>query len=133
MPTSIEDVETYLMRLNLPYEQLAPGVWMINDQNDHIENIVVTFSPPITIFRIKLMRVPKEHREELFHELLALNATDLVAGAYGVEGDDIVISDTLQSENLDYNEFQASVEALTMAVINHYPKLKKYFRGSAAA
>lgn len=132
MPTTIEDIETYLMRLDLPYEQIGTGVWMINDQDDHIENIIVTYSPPVILFRIKLMNAPKENREALFEELLRLNATDMVAGAYGLEGNDIVLTDTLQTENLDYNEFQASVEALALSILNHYPSLKKYFRGQAA-
>jgi hypothetical protein len=34
--------------------------------------------------------------------------------------------DSLQSENLDFNEFQASVEALSMAISTHYPILKGY-------
>jgi hypothetical protein len=50
----------------------------------------------------------------------------MIAGAYGLEGNAVVITDTLQSENLDYNEFQASVDALTMAISQHYPLLSKY-------
>jgi hypothetical protein len=135
MAKTIEDIEGYLIRLELPYEELGRGTWVINDQQDKIENIVISYNPPLIIFRVHVMDisdVPKEKREELFQELLKLNATEMVAGAYGLENDKIVLTDTLQAENLDYNEFQASVDAVALAIVNHYPRLAK-FRGQAAA
>ena len=49
----------------------------------------------------------------------------MVAGAYGLEEDNVVIVDTLQSENLDFNEFQASLDAIAMAVREHYEEIKE--------
>jgi hypothetical protein len=136
MAKTVEDIEGYLIRLELPYEEVGRGTWVINDQQDKIENIVISYNPPLIIFRVHVMDigddVPREKREELFQELLKLNATEMVAGAYGLENDKIVLTDTLQAENLDYNEFQASVDAVALAIVNHYPKLAR-FRGQAAA
>jgi len=42
----------------------------------------------------------------------------------------VVISHALQLENLDYNEFQAVVEDITMSIGKHYPQLSK-FRAAA--
>jgi hypothetical protein len=53
-------------------------------------------------------------------------------GAYGLEGDKIVLTDALQLENLDFNEFQATIDDITLAVADHYSRLAKY-RGAAAA
>jgi hypothetical protein len=53
----------------------------------------------------------------------------MVHGAYGIEGDNVVLIDTLQSENLDFNEFQASLDALLMASTQDYEKLNA-FRGA---
>jgi hypothetical protein len=47
----------------------------------------------------------------------------MVAGAYGLEDNAVVIVDSLQSENLDYNEFQASIDAIAYAVHDHYAEL----------
>lgn len=133
MAKTIEDIDNYLIKLDMPYEEIGKGMWVIHDQYDHIDNIVVAFTPPVVVFRVKVMELPKgSDQEGLLRELLELNASEMVAGAYGLEDNNIVITDTLQAENLDYNEFQASVDAITLALSNHYPRLAKY-RGQAAA
>jgi len=43
-----------------------------------------------------------------------------------VDGNDIVLSDTLELENLDFNEFQASFESMTLALASHLGTLAPY-------
>jgi urea transporter len=62
----------------------------------------------------------------LFRHLLELNAKDLVHGSYGVDGDDVVLSDALELENLDFNEFQASFDSLTVALASHLSTLAPF-------
>lgn len=128
-----DDIEGYLIELNQPFEQLEDGIWVLNDEEDHVPNVVILHSPPIITFRVKLMDVPEHRRAELFDKLLRLNATDMIAGAYGIDQDDVVIVDTLQSENLDFNEFQASIESLSLAIAEHYPVLRGFREGSGDA
>ena len=73
---------------------------------------------------MKLMTVPETGREELFKTMLEFNATEMMGGAYGLEGDAVVAVETLQAENLDLNEFHAAVDGLMMAASEHYPKFK---------
>src|SRR5690554_5132478 len=120
-----DQIEAYLIEHGLPYEQHQEGLWVIHDDVDYIDNIVIYHTPPVVTFRVKLMEAPRDAaRFELYQRLLELNATSMVAGAYGLEEDAIVIVDTLQSENLDPNEFQASIDAITLAVREHYHELK---------
>jgi len=60
-----------------------------------------------------------EDRLKLYEQLLILNATDLVHGAYGLEEEDIILTDALEIENLDFSEFLASLESLALAVTSH--------------
>jgi hypothetical protein len=62
----------------------------------------------------------------LLRELLELNARDLVHGAYGLEGDKVVLTDTLELENLDFNEFEASFDSITLALAQHLGALAPY-------
>jgi hypothetical protein len=73
------------------------------------------------------MEIPKKNREEFYKCLLTLNASEMVHGAYGLEDSNVVIIDTLEAENLNFNEFEASVEAITLAVSQDYQKLKPFF------
>jgi hypothetical protein len=72
------------------------------------------------------MEAPAAGRDKLFEELLRLNATDMVHGAYALDGKNLIIVDTLEADTLDIEEFQASVEAIGLALAQHYRILSKY-------
>ncbi len=120
-----EDVEQYLVNLDTDYETVGDGLYRLIDDVQDVEDIFVHVSEPLVIFSVRLMKVPTKNVEAFCRKLLELNATSLVAGAYGIDGDDVMITDTLQLENLDYNEFAASIESLAMAITEHYPMLKQ--------
>src|SRR5919106_1570272 len=117
-----DNIEHYLIQLESPFESIGTYMWVIHNT----ANVVVTYEPPLVVFRIKLMEIPKERREEFFKLLLELNATNMIHGAYGIEGESIVLIDTLQSEHLDFSEFQASLDALLLASTQDYQKLKAF-------
>ena len=121
----VSDVESYLMKMELPHEEPRDGTWLVRGI-DGIDNMAITLAGPVLVFRVKVMDVPHQHREELFRTLLELNATEMMHGAYGIEGDAVVISDALQLENLDYNEFAATVDDITLAVASHHGRLAKF-------
>ena len=119
-----EDVEHYLIQMGHPHETIADNMWVVRDT----ANIVISYASPLVIFRTKLMDLPQHHREAFFRRLLELNASEMVHGAYGLEDDSIVLIDTLQSEHLDLNELQATLDALLLAIAQDYQKLNA-FRG----
>jgi hypothetical protein len=119
-----DDIEHYLIQIRYPYESVEGHVWVIRNT----ANIVVTLEPPLVVFRMKLMEIPGSRREDFFKLLLEINASDMIHGAYGIEDSNVVLIDTLQAENLDYNEFQATLDALMLSSTQDYQKLK-VFRG----
>jgi len=121
---SREDIESYLMKLEMPYEQLGPDLW--NIKPDACENLLVTLAGPVLVFRVKVMDLPGANREKLFEMLLSLNGREMVHGAFAIEKDAVVITHALELENMDFNEFQAVVEDVTMAIAKHYPALSKF-------
>lgn len=123
---TLEDVENYLLELDAPYEVLGEGLFRLIDDVPEVDDIIVLVTDPLVIFSVKLMKVPSKNREAFFQKLLELNATALVGGAYGVDGDYVVMTDTLQLENLDYNEFQAAIESIALAIHDHLPSLLEY-------
>lgn len=120
------EIENYFEELELPYQNVSDGVWVLDIEEQGINNLVINHEDPILLFRIKLMDVPRKNREQFFKHLLELNATDLTHGAYALEEENVVLVDTLQSENLDLNELEASIDALSFGAIQHYPELSGY-------
>jgi hypothetical protein len=90
--------------------------------------LVVSIAGPVVAFRLKVMDVPPpgSGREELFRKLLSLNTTDMVHGAYGLEGDAVVVVHALELENLDLNEFQAVIDDMSMAHAKHQDQLARH-------
>ena len=119
------DVQAYLLKMELPYEEPREGTWVVGGL-DGVDRMIITLAGPVVVFRVKLMEIPRHHREDLFRTLLELNATEMMHGAYGVEGDAVVIMDALELENLDYNEFAATVDDITLAVASHHGRLAKF-------
>jgi hypothetical protein len=117
-----DNIEHYLIQMEYPFESVESNIWIIRNT----ANVVVTYEPPLVLFRMKLMEIPKVRREEFFKLLLELNASQMIHGAYGLEEENVVLIDTLQSEHLDFNEFQASLDALLLASSQDYQKLKAF-------
>jgi hypothetical protein len=129
---TVEDIESYLMKVGVPYEQIGPGIWLL--RLDRCDNFVVSMAGPVVAFRVKVMDLPRADREALFRALLSLNTSEMVHGAFGLEGEAVVIVHALDLENLDFNEFQAVIDDVSMAIARHYPLLSRWnTHGGAAA
>ncbi len=50
----------------------------------------------------------------------------MVHGAYALDGKNVVIVDTLEGDTLDVEELQASIEAISLAVVQHHAIHSKY-------
>ena len=103
-------------------------MWLVDPVKDAEEDhpaVVVSLSPPLVIFRASIGTAPEgDHaRLKLYQTLLELNASDLVHGAYGLEGEEVILVDALELQDLDYSEFLASLESLSLAVTSHVQQL----------
>jgi len=120
-----EDLESYMIRLGVEAEEVADGMWILRAPDSPA--VVIQLSPPVLVLRLKVMEVPERTDEKrllaLYRRLLELNATDIVHGSYGIEGDDVILSDALELETLDYLELQNSYESLVFAATTHTPGL----------
>jgi hypothetical protein len=124
-----DDVQSFLDRMEAAggtIEELGDGLWKVRTSEE--SEVVVSFSPPVLILRVRVMELPadKGRQAELFRQLLEYNAGDLVHGSYGVEGSYVVLTDTLELENLDFSEFEASFDSLTLALATHMGALAPY-------
>ncbi len=127
-----EDLQSFIDRLDSgvqSVEEVEPGLWVLRTTDG--AECVVHYSPPVAVLRVRVMEPPAggDRRAGLFGRLLELNATELVHGSYGLEGDHVVLTDTLELENLDFNEFQASYDSIMLALATHMAALAPYREG----
>ena len=129
---SRDDVQSWLERLeggSLEVRELEPNIWVVRSQEG--AEVVVHYAPPVVILRIRVMELPGSdpRRGDLFRQLLELNARELIHGSYGIEGDYIVLTDALELANLDFSEFEASFDSITLALATHLGALAPYREG----
>jgi len=123
---SREKVQSYLVDLGLSYEEIDSNTWLIVDEEKGVKNLVIMVSDPIVILRVKVMEIPPRDRERFYDRLLRLNAEELLHGAYALEGEHVILIDTLELETLDIESFRASIEAMGLALAQHYKALSGF-------
>ena len=89
--------------------------------------MVVHYADALLLIRMKLMDLPEDLGDravDLYRTLLELNASDVVHGAYGIEEGELILSNTLELETLDFHELQASVESIELAASGHMKRIR---------
>jgi hypothetical protein len=126
-----EELESFLDRLTTEgasYREIQPGMWLVKPGGELDADVVVHHSPPVVLLRTKVMNLPSNARAsaELTRRLLELNASQLVHGSYGIEGDSVVLNEAMELSHLDYEEFLAAFESMTLALASHLRELAPF-------
>lgn len=124
-----EDVVNFLNRMEMDFEEVEEGMWLAYpDEEGGGTPLVISYAPPLLVFRLKVLDVPRDGDKcsQLYKRLLQANANELVHAAYGLEEEDVILTDSLQLENLDFNEFQATVDSFHMAMATQMETLTPF-------
>ena len=131
--STLDDVDSFLIKSGLRYDQIAEGTWVLHPESARSAQIGVKIEDPIVLFSIQMFALAEINgdKETLFRRLLELNS-ELLHASYSVQGDQVVLSGAQQLENLDFNEFQAMVDDMCMALDNQYDKIAPMIAKKAA-
>jgi hypothetical protein len=125
-----QDVEAYLLRLNRRYRSIdaQPGTFSVSTSDD-MPPAIVRVDAPLVVVRVHIGDAsPERDQEALFRHLLELNAARLVHASYGLDGNTIVLSSALELENLDFNELEATLDEIDVALAEQVPELARLAR-----
>jgi hypothetical protein len=129
-----EDLEGYLHRLERRFEQAEDGTYLVSMGADR-PLVALRVAAPLLVAQVDIGSAPADDAAAapLFRKLLVLNATALVHAAYGIEGENIVLSGALELKNLDLNELEAVLADLDLALANQVPTLREFGSKKASA
>jgi len=119
-------IEQYLIELKYSYQEVKSDFWLLDDAEHNLEGVAVMYDDPLVIIEVQVMDAPSKKREEFFTKLLQLNVGDMIHGAYALDGEKVVIIDTIEYSTMDFSEFRASLDAISLAIAQHYPILSAY-------
>tara|TARA_B100000902_G_C27115757_1_gene815989 strand:- start:171 stop:575 length:405 start_codon:yes stop_codon:yes gene_type:complete len=114
-------VKNYINDLNLKIvnEDTAEELVVIDDEENGIKNLIVDCEDPILIVEQTVFPLSKRAKtsSEILLRLLQMNR-HLVHGAFVVDesGSQVIYRDTLQLANLDLNELEGSINALSLGL-----------------
>jgi hypothetical protein len=118
-------VKTFLLDLGyaITDEDAAQELVVVKDEENGINNLIVDCEDPILILEQMIVSVPSQPGD-MFQRLLQMNRT-LVHGAFVLDEEStlVLFRDTLQLENLDLNELEGSISALSLALAENANEL----------
>ena len=131
MSKKFEQVKQYLFEMEMPIisEERSEELVVVDDEENGIKNLIIDCEGEILVLEQIIMPVPKGRSPALFERLLQMNR-DLIHGAFVLDekGETILFRDTLQLENLDRNELEASIHALSLALAEYSHELLGYIK-----
>lgn len=128
MKEKFEQVKAYLHDIGIAIirEDEAEELVIAEDEENGIKNLVIDCEYPILVLEQVIMKI-QPNSGDFFRRLLQINR-ELVHGAFALDetGEILIFRDTLQLENLDRNELEGSVHALSLALAEHSSELLKH-------
>ena len=126
-----EDLESFLDRLSADgatFTAVSDGIYNVRPAGDFEFGVVVHYSPPVVVLRVKVMELPADMaaQHKLSRRLLEMNATDLLHGSYGIQGNEVILTEALELSHLDFEEFLAAYESITLALASHIRELASF-------
>lgn len=123
-----EKVKEYLLEMGFVLEQEDSNeeLVVITDEDRGINNLVVDCEDPILILEQVIMPLSNASGD-VYKRLLQLNRS-LVHGAFVLDDDakTLLFRDTLRLENLDLNELEGSIDALSLALAENGTELLSF-------
>jgi hypothetical protein len=113
-----EKVKEYLLEMGFTINQddAKEALVVVNDEERGVNHLVVDCEDPILILEQVILALPNANAET-YKRLLQINRS-LVHGAFVLDdsGKTLLFRDTLQLANLDQNELEGSIDALSLAL-----------------
>ena len=130
MKNKFDLVKSYLHEIGIPIitEDKKEELVVVEYEARGIKHLVIDCEYPIVILEQIISKVnPAKDLKEFFKRLLQMNRT-LVHGAFVLDekAETVLFRDTLELENLDRNELEGSINALSLALSEYGSELLKY-------
>ncbi len=127
MSNYLEKVVEFAARLALDIDirKDEEELIVVTNEDKGIYQMVIDCEYPILIFEQLIYEI-KNFSKEHFLRLLQMNR-GLIHGAFIIneQGKQMIFRDTLQLENLDFNEFEGTINALSLGLAEYSGELLK--------
>jgi hypothetical protein len=128
MSTYFNKVRDYLLNLeyNILQEDIQEELFVVENPEGAISHLIVDCEDPILVIEGLLFEL-NDDNQEVFKALLMKNR-EIVHGAFVLDetGKKVLFRDTLQLENLDQNELEATLNSLELLLSEYTEEIISY-------
>ena len=102
------------LQLDIKHENQKEGIFIVSNESEGIFHLIICVAHPIVIFEQFIFEI-KEEGNQVYKSLLPKNR-DIIHGAFVLDdsGRKVIFRDSLQIENLNQNEFEATLNSLSV-------------------
>lgn len=122
------NVEKYILDTgySIKYKNREEGIFVIENLADGVQNLIVGVATPVLIFEQYLFTLQADDME-IFKALLMKNR-DIIHGAFALteDGCKVIFRYTLQIHTLDFNEFEAALNSLSLLLSEYSEQLIQF-------
>ncbi|WP_313581612.1 molecular chaperone Tir [Chishuiella sp.] len=121
-------IESFIQSIDytITYKNENEGVFMIENLEDGVQNLIVGVAPPILIFEQYLFTLKNNNVETL--KALLMKNRDIIHGGFALteDGKKVIYRYALQISNLDLNEFEATLNSLSLLMSEYSTQLIEF-------
>lgn len=119
--SNFEKIKGYLLELehDITQENTEDNLLIINDENKGICNMMLDCEGDVLVVEQHIFDI-NDGDNSIYKRLLQINR-EMIHGAFVLDegGNRVLYRDTLEADNLDLNELEASLSALAIALVEH--------------
>lgn len=128
MNNSFDKVKDYLLELDytIEYESQKDSLFIIENEEMGIKEMVIGCADPLLIMEQYIFEI--RHKSMETYEKLLKKNRDIIHGAFVLDetGTKVIFRDTLQIENLDLNELEASFNSLGLLLSEYSEEIIQF-------
>ena len=129
MSERFDQVKDYVLELGLVIDQEIPEeeIVIVNDQDRGIQNLVIDCEDDVLVLEQLIMESRPNTSAEVYKRILQMNR-GLVYGAFVLneDGSSLIYRNTLALENLDLNELESTINALSLGLAENGAELLNF-------
>ncbi|MCC7263847.1 MAG: YbjN domain-containing protein [Candidatus Latescibacteria bacterium] len=126
MSSAYDKVKGFILELGLRIYQEVPGeeLFIVDDTERGIRKLIIDCEEEVLVLEQLILRLPPHTPVQTYRRLLQMNRS-LVHGAFVLDesGERLLFRDTLALDNLDLNELESTLNALSLGLAENGSEL----------
>jgi len=129
MSDNFDTVKNYILELGFQIDEEIPDeeIVIIHDEERGIRNLVIDCEEDVLVLEQLIVPLKVEADSQVYRRILQMNR-ELVYGGFALNeaGDTLVYRNTLALQNLDLNELESTINALSLGLAENGDELLSF-------